>query len=147
MQEEGPIKEHLLGEAWQKRQLTRDGKAFNADEINFNLGNEDAPEEDAEYDHLDGEEVSAFNMKDEEAEGFNTLTGEIAPRRSEDDESAEDPWLLSLQQEEVRRSVDVLSMPHCPLAQQSYHLLAFREKRHRETTDSCVQKSGDLKSR
>ena len=101
VQEDGPIKEHLLGQAWQKRQLTRDGKAFNANDFDFNLGNEDAPEEEAQYDHLDGEEVSAFNMKDEEAEGFNTLTGEIAPRKSEDDEVAKDPWLLSLQQEEV----------------------------------------------
>lgn len=70
--------------------------------MDFNLGSEDAPEEDAEYDHLDGEEVSAFNMKDEEAEGFNAATGEILPRKTEDDEVAEDPWLLSLQHEEVR---------------------------------------------
>lgn len=95
----------MLGQAWQKRQLTRDGKARSADDMNFNLGSEDAPEEDAEYDHLDGEEVSAFNMKDEEAEGFNAATGEILPRKTEDDEVAEDPWLLSLQHEEVRFTV------------------------------------------
>eukprot|EP00892_Ulva_mutabilis_P002562 jgi/Ulvmu1/12306/UM088_0026.1 len=99
-EEGGPVKEHLLGQAWQKRQQTRDGKSIIAGDIEFNDGSELEPEVDAEYDRLDGEEVSAFNMKDEEAEGFNAATGEILPRKTDDEELAQDPWLLSLQQEE-----------------------------------------------
>ena len=75
---------------------------MDTNDIPFDVGTENAQEEDAEYVHLDGEEVSAFNMKDEEAEGFNADTGEIVARKTEDDEVAQDPWLQSLQQEEVR---------------------------------------------
>lgn len=131
VQEDGPIKEHLLGQAWQKRQQTRDAKNFDASDTQFNSGNENQPEEDAEYDHLDGEEVSAFNMKDEEADGFNAHTGELVPRKTEDEDVARDPWLQSLQQEEVCLSSSFLNVSYVqtttPLCNVASSL--FRKKR------------------
>jgi hypothetical protein len=57
-------------------------------------------EQNSEYHSLDGEEVSAFNMDEEEQAGFNIETGEIR-RNTEEEELAKDPWLQSLQAEEV----------------------------------------------
>lgn len=105
IQEEGPVKEHLLQEVYERRQKHKDGQLAGTgkDEcrLQFDSADGEVMEQDAEYQSLDGEEVSAFNMNEEEEAGFNVETGEIVRRKTEEDELAKDPWLQSLQQEEV----------------------------------------------
>jgi hypothetical protein len=110
--QEGPIKEYLLEDAYQKRQRHKDSKegVLNADqfeELDDVAGNgasssraKCSHQEDAEYDELDGEQISAFNMKDEREGGFDEETGEFTRGRGEEDDL--DPWLASLQHEVVR---------------------------------------------
>jgi hypothetical protein len=113
--QEGPIKEHLLEEAYQKRQRHKDDhqglvdatdvdRFADAEDVDVGDGPSSSKPrrsvyQDAEYEELDGEQISAFNMKDEKEEGYNEDTGEIIKRKDED---ADDPWLQSLQHEVVR---------------------------------------------
>ena len=58
-------------------------------------------EEEAAYEQLDGEHISAFNMKEERDEGFDEETGELS-RKAGEAEDEDDPWWSSLQHKEVR---------------------------------------------
>lgn len=108
---DGPIKEHLLEEVYEKRQRGR-AEADGAD-IDRLAPPPDAAQAgpsdvkrvsaaDADAEELDGEQLSAFNMEREEAEGFDVETLELRRGRGEEEELAKDPWLASLQQEHVR---------------------------------------------
>jgi hypothetical protein len=89
---------------YQKRQLSKAG-ILRTDEQGdlkrFEVTEGDDIEEDAAYERLDGEEVSAFNMRDEEAEGYDSTTGELRRGKTADDDVEKDPWLLSIQKEDV----------------------------------------------
>lgn len=117
--QEGPIKEHLLEEVYQKRQRSREAQQgaetarteqLEDKEDRFE-GHFDASTagpswsgrgEDEELEELDGEQLSAFNMDREQEEGFDLETLEMTRGRGEEEELAKDPWLASLQQEHVR---------------------------------------------
>jgi hypothetical protein len=125
--QEGPIKEHLLEEVYQRRQRTREaqqsaeapGAEQLDDEADRFEGHFDASAagpsrsgdaEDEELQELDGEQLSAFNMDREQEEGFDLETLEMTRGKGEDEELAKDPWLASLQQDHVCLVVVV----YCP---------------------------------
>ena len=54
-------------------------------------------EAEPDYEELDGEQVMAFNMRDERDSGFDDATGVM---RGKDDEDV-DPWLDSIQHDVV----------------------------------------------
>jgi hypothetical protein len=117
--QEGPVKEHLLEEVYQKRQRTREApqsaEAPEADQLDdrtnrfegqFNASaaslSWSGDAEDEKLQELDGEQLSEFNMDREREEGFDLETLEMTRGKGEEEELAKDPWLASLQQEHVR---------------------------------------------
>ena len=92
----GPIKEHLVDMAYQKRQSSRSdkGKAV----LDKFEGKKKDCEEDQELDELDGNMLEAFNMRDEREHGFIDADGSFVERKNKDEEELKkDAWLSSIE--------------------------------------------------